>query len=170
VARTALIAAVVVVVIVVAAVLATRGLPQYGVPEEEPAAQTTPETAPAEQQTTPAQEAQEARKLTIDATEYEFRPGTIEVSPGERLIITIKNTGRIFHTFTIDELNIDVSLNPGDEKTVEIVVPSGVDKITFYCRPHVGLGMVGEFVVGGSSSSGGEAEREEGGYSYGYPG
>ncbi|MEB3860044.1 MAG: cupredoxin domain-containing protein, partial [Desulfurococcales archaeon] len=149
--RTALIAAIAVVIIVAAVIVATRSLPQYGgAPEETPAAQTTPATTPAGQEATPAQqEAQKTRELTIDATEYEFTPGTIEVSPGERLIITVKNTGRIFHTFTIDELNIDVALNPGDEKTVEVVIPSGVDKITFYCRPHVGLGMVGEFVVGG---------------------
>ena len=148
-ARTVLIAGVAVIVIVIAVILATNIIPQYGeAPEEAPAGETPAQTTPAAAETTPAGEAQEARKLTIDATEYEYEPGSIKVSPGERLIVTVKNTGRIFHTFTIDELNIDIPLNPGEERTVEIVIPSGVDKITFYCKPHRGLGMVGEFIVG----------------------
>ena len=135
----------VLILIIVIAVVALM----MGGGEGEKAVETTPMTTPME--TTPRATVQETqamkRELTIDAEDYEFEPKTIEVKPGETLVVKVKNTGRAFHTFTIDELNIDIPLGPGEEETVEITIPEGVDKITFYCRPHKSIGMVGEFVV-----------------------
>ncbi len=135
-----LIAAIVIVVIVVAAAafMFLRGGEAPG--EAEEAAAETP---------TPAEAAEGVRTIVVTATEFSFDPDTITVSPGETIVIIVRNEGRVFHTFTIDELGIDVALNPGDEERIEITVPEGVERITFYCRPHVGLGMVGELVVQG---------------------
>lgn len=105
--------------------------------ETETKTQTQPETQPT------------SREIVVDAVDYEFKPSTITVKPGETIKLTVKNSGERFHTFTIDELGIDVPLNPGDEKTIELTIPSDVTSITFYCRPHKSLGMVGEFTVTG---------------------
>jgi hypothetical protein len=50
----------------------------------------------------------------------------------------LKNEGRSTHTFTIDELGINVRLAPGETKTIEIT-PNKVGSYTFYCIPHDNL-------------------------------
>lgn len=51
-----------------------------------------------------------------------------------------------FHTFTVDDLGIDMELDSGETKTLTYTFDkAGVYKLI--CIPHEALGMVGEIVV-----------------------
>lgn len=61
------------------------------------------------------------------------------------------------HTFTIDELNIDVTLSPGESKVLT-VTPSSPGDFSYYCRFHkASNGMQGTLTV--SRSAGGGASH-----------
>lgn len=60
--------------------------------------------------------------------------------------LVLRNEGRVSHTFTIDELGINVRLAPGETKIMEITLSKAASYI-FYCIPHRGLGMVGNLTV-----------------------
>ena len=146
----AAVAAVVVIVVVVAVVLALGGgvygpSPQpggvygpgeYGVPQQPQQQQPSP---PAEKPTV---------TIEVEAGEFYFEPSRIEVKAGEVVEIVITNVGRVFHTFTIDEFNIDIPLNPGETKRV-VFRADKTGTFQIYCKPHRALGMVGELVVTG---------------------
>lgn len=69
---------------------------------------------------------------TIVNTDFQFEPRSVEVRPGQDLLIV--NDDPFLHTFTIDELDIDETLTAGDE--ILIRVPNERGSYIFYCRPH----------------------------------
>jgi plastocyanin len=79
--------------------------------------------------------------VTIE--DFSFAPKTIGVSSG-KVLLYLTNSDAARHTFTVDELAVDVSIAPGQSKVVELDAPAGV--YSFYCKPHAG-GMEGELVV-----------------------
>ncbi len=101
---------------------------------------------PQQTQQQPQQESkQEVREIKIDLSNYKFEPSSITVKKGEKikLILTSKD---IYHTFTVDELGINIEVFPGQTVTKEIV-PNKSGTFKLYCVPHESLGMVGEFSV-----------------------
>jgi cyclophilin family peptidyl-prolyl cis-trans isomerase/plastocyanin len=88
--------------------------------------------------------------VELDAKDIAFVPTEITVD-AEDLPVTIRmtNSGAALHNFTIDALNIDVDVNPGE--TVDVVIPAGTAPGTydFYCNVpgHKEAGMVGTLVV-----------------------
>ena len=77
--------------------------------------------------------------------EYRFDPAELRFKTGQE--VTFLLTGETeFHTFTVEELGIDVSLEAGEivEYTYTFDKP-GIFKLT--CIPHELLGMMGEIVV-----------------------
>jgi len=67
--------------------------------------------------------------------------------------ITLKNTGQVSHTFTIDEFNVDTEVAAG-EKTTVTVLPSEPGEFNYYCRFHEGRGMRGAITTTGEDGSG----------------
>lgn len=49
--------------------------------------------------------------------------------------MSLKNDGKTQHTFTIDGLGIDQTLNPGQKATVMVTLPAS-GATNFYCRFH----------------------------------
>lgn len=99
---------------------------------------------------------------TIEAADYYFKATFLKATAGSTVTLTVENKGQMEHTFTVDAQKIDVSLKPGDTKTVTVKVPSDGKPVIFYCRFHVGSGMQGAIFTqaatsgapsGGSSSS-----------------
>lgn len=86
-------------------------------------------------------------KLTVSGDEFSFSPKSWTAKKGQKVEVTFQNTGKVGHTFTIDELKADTGIVPaGGSKTVTFAVPtSGVLSFTAYCSVpgHRGLGMVG---------------------------
>ena len=56
--------------------------------------------------------------ISVDAHDIAFRPKTISVEPHGEVVVTVRNTGKLSHTFTTDTPAGDVVLEPGDSRTV----------------------------------------------------
>ena len=80
----------------------------------------------------------------IDLTNAAFTPRSIEAVVGRPLVLELHNKGFTAHTFTIDELHVDVVLDRGHDQTITITLPSQPGQLRFYCRFHGGEGMRGQ--------------------------
>ena len=90
--------------------------------------------------------------VEVTADDFAFEPATIDGEAGETLTLEIENAGDAPHTFTVDELDVDEEIPPGESVEVEVTVPDsgGVD---FYCRFHEGRGMKGAIGTGGGADT-----------------
>lgn len=75
---------------------------------------------------------------TVTATNFAFADITAPAGGS----IVVHNQDPFWHTFTIDELGIDVKLLPGSSATVDL--PEAAGSYTFYCIPHSMEGGAGE--------------------------
>ena len=88
------------------------------------------------------QKAVKGTSIDVEQDDYSFGPTFIKAKPGTTITVNLENEGRNQHTFTIADQNIDRSVDPGGEASVQVSVPAtGV--VTFFCRFHVGRGMQG---------------------------
>lgn len=96
--------------------------------------------------------------LTINIIGFQglpaFEPSIITGTPGERIKITVYQTGDrsslYHHNFSIDDLGIDddISTGPGHTVTETVTLPKS-GGLVFYCAYHVTAEQhAGEFVVG----------------------
>ncbi len=77
---------------------------------------------------------------------YNFVPSDFKFKRGEAVTFTMTAEAE-FHTFTVDELGIDESVDAGDSVTfTDTFDRPGSYKLI--CIPHEALGMVGRIVVG----------------------
>jgi uncharacterized cupredoxin-like copper-binding protein len=65
-----------------------------------------------------------AGSVTINLGDTGFDPFYVESTNGHDLTITLVNTGTRRHSFRIDRYEVNVSLNPGEQKTIVIKNPS----------------------------------------------
>ncbi|GAY26271.1 cupredoxin domain-containing protein [Desulfurococcaceae archaeon AG1] len=86
------------------------------------------------------------REIEVKLRDNYFEPQTITISLNETVRFVLKNEGRVGHTFTIDELGINVRLAPGETKTVEITF-NKTGSYTFYCIPHKAIDMIGNLTI-----------------------
>ncbi len=85
-------------------------------------------------------------QTSVQQANFLFNPTVLTGSAGQSLKIEIHNGGSVPHTFTIDDENVDVLVQPGQDTSVDVAFPdSGV--VEFYCRFHHGSGMAGELKV-----------------------
>ena len=82
----------------------------------------------------------------IDQANFSFTPSTLGGSAGQKITFTIKNVGSVPHTFTIDSMNVDVTVSPGSETTVDVTFPTS-GTVEFYCKFHKASGMTGTLEV-----------------------
>ena len=95
-----------------------------------------------------------AATATVRATDFAFDPTLIEVDAGEEVEVTFVNAGNVAHTFTAEDVDVDVEAATGEEADVSFTAPDEDATITFVCRFHPSQ-MTGEIVVGGGSGAGG---------------
>ncbi len=108
--------------------------------------------------------------VSLEQVDYRFQPTKLTGEAGKPLQVALKNEGTTLHTFTIDSLNLDQELKPGESRTVTVTPKSGGD-LTYYCRFHVATnGMKGTMTVsgggGGAASPAASPARTGGGYNY----
>jgi uncharacterized cupredoxin-like copper-binding protein len=91
--------------------------------------------------------------FTITLDDFTIRPQTLRVPKGKRLTVTVKNEGRLGHTFrlrTKSGANVlaFTTIRPGDSKTRSFNQSPG--NFTMYCvlANHEELGMRGRLTVG----------------------
>lgn len=86
--------------------------------------------------------------LAMSAENFFFSPKEVTGSPGQKLTITVTNTGSVPHNFSIDAQNINETINPGQSKKIAVTFPQS-GSVQFYCLFHkVSNDMVGELKVG----------------------
>lgn len=86
-------------------------------------------------------------EIAIDLSDFAFDPTFVKVAPGASLRVRVANDGAARHTFTIDPLDVDRVLSPGERRTVRITLPPLDEVVLYYCRFHLGSGMKGAFYV-----------------------
>jgi plastocyanin len=102
-----------------------------------------------------------AAGTSVRATDFAFEPTEIEVGAGEDVAITFVNAGNVTHTFTAEDLDVDVEAATGDEAEVSFTAPDEDATIAFVCRFHPSQ-MTGEIVVGEGGSGAGGSDSGEG--------
>lgn len=70
--------------------------------------------------------------LVVDLEDFEFDADAYDTT-GDMTVL-VKNSDPFLHTFTVDELGIDITLNGGSEKLVTIPAEPGT--YVLYCEPH----------------------------------
>lgn len=75
------------------------------------------------------------RRVAVDLSVFKFTPKTIILKAGEpvQFKLTSKDT---LHTFTVKDLGIDVSLNPGESKLSDVITPQQTGTFQITCRVH----------------------------------
>jgi plastocyanin len=91
--------------------------------------------------------------VEVTAKDFSFVPPKLRGTVGAPIEITLKNTGQVSHTFTIDEFNVDTEVVAGATTTVT-VLPSEPGEFNYYCRFHEGRGMRGAITTTGEDGSG----------------
>lgn len=69
----------------------------------------------------------------VSASNFEYSDLSVTAGTGTTSLL-VSNEDPFFHTFTIDELGIDVQLLPGSSAIVELPAEAGT--YTYYCIPH----------------------------------
>lgn len=77
----------------------------------------------------------------VVATNFTFADVTVPATSSGASVV-VRNQDPFMHTFTIDELGIDVELLPGSASVVEL--PASPGTYTYYCVPHSGEAGAGE--------------------------
>ena len=86
--------------------------------------------------------------------EYAFLPNVVEVQPGERVRITLRNVGRLEHDFAPDQKATafglpHVHLAPGQSASLDWTAPATPDELLVICSitGHRDLGMTARVLV-----------------------
>ncbi len=91
----------------------------------------------------------QTREFTIDARQFEFAPGRLEVNYGDRVIITV-TASDVVHGFYLDGYGINQQITPGVSQHIEFTADQ-VGKFRYRCSVSCGSlhpFMIGELVVG----------------------
>jgi plastocyanin len=102
--------------------------------------------------------------LTVELEDFYINPTFTKAKPGEKVKLSLKNTGGSPHTFTSTALGVDETLQPGASKDIEVTMPaSGATE--YHCRFHQSSGMQGAFffndgdtLAGGSGAGSSSSE------------
>lgn len=93
------------------------------------------------------------RQITLKATDYRFRPKTVRAAPGEKLSITLVNSGGSPHSiafvFLPQEVRMEHLVALGSSRAMQVVTPDVEAEYPFYCpvRDHRLKGMTGRLIV-----------------------
>lgn len=103
-------------------------------------------------------------EFELEQDDFYFNPTFIKAAPGATVKVELHNEGKAAHTFTIDALKIDKTLQPGQEIDVPVKLPAS-GALTFYCRFHRGQGMQGALygTAGDTVAPGASGSSDDGG-------
>lgn len=83
---------------------------------------------------------------SMSAEDFSFTPSALGGTADQELTISLTNDGTTAHNFSIDDQDIDVTLQPGDQQDIDVTLPSS-GSVQFYCSFHQASGMVGTLEV-----------------------
>ncbi|MCA1726521.1 MAG: cupredoxin domain-containing protein [Actinobacteria bacterium] len=86
-------------------------------------------------------------EIEMELDDFYFSPTVLEGEAGQTITLQAFNEGGETHTFTIEDGDVDETLDPEVNKDIEVTFPdSGV--LAFECRFHEGQGMRGALSIG----------------------
>ena len=90
----------------------------------------------------------DADEITIEMTDMAFHPDSIEVTAGEPVNLVVTNRGEVFHDLTIDELDLQIGVDPGQTATAGLEVGEP-GEYAYHCSVpgHTEAGMQGTLTV-----------------------
>ena len=108
---------------------------------QESSPEASPEASPA---ATPAAGDNE---VTVESYDIYFEPEELSIPADTDVTVKLPNKGVTLHNFSIDELDIDVDIEPGAEEETIINAPAG--EYEYYCNVpgHKPAGMLGTLTV-----------------------
>jgi uncharacterized cupredoxin-like copper-binding protein/mono/diheme cytochrome c family protein len=86
-------------------------------------------------------------QFTVESYDISFEPKELAVPSDTEVTILLPNLGVTIHNFSIDALDIDVDIAPGETKEVTFTAPEG--EYEYYCNVpgHKEAGMVGTLIA-----------------------
>ncbi len=87
--------------------------------------------------------------VEVEAFEFGFKEDEIIVEAGQKVSLTIKNTGKMMHDFVVEGTDVRTNIiNAGESDTIEFVIDEP-GEYTFYCSvgKHRAQGMEGTLIV-----------------------
>lgn len=85
-------------------------------------------------------------EVSVELNDDYFNPEDIILPAGKQVTLNLENKGRKPHTFTVNDLKIDVDLQPGEERNITLE-PVSEGTYELICRFHREQGMVGKVIV-----------------------
>lgn len=89
------------------------------------------------------------RELRIEGSEFKFNLASLTLKKGEKVRLTLANTGMMKHDFVVDELSVRTKIiSSGETDTIEFT-PETIGTFEFYCSvgQHRANGMKGMLTV-----------------------
>ena len=80
-------------------------------------------------------ESEDALPVTVTAKKFAFDRDTVEAHATHTVDLTFVNEDDVTHSFTIDELEVDVDADGGAEATTTFT-PEELGTFDFYCKYH----------------------------------
>lgn len=84
--------------------------------------------------------------MIVEAKEMRFTPKSVALGSGSHTI-TVHNAGELRHTFSINSIGEEVTVNPGQTKTLAVNLAPGTYRYVCRVLDHEGLGMRGTLLV-----------------------
>ena len=86
-------------------------------------------------------------EVTVESYDIYFEPEELSIPADTDVTVKLPNKGVTLHNFSIDELDIDVDIEPGAEEETIINAPAG--EYEYYCNVpgHKPAGMLGTLTV-----------------------
>ena len=84
--------------------------------------------------------------VKVRTEEMEYLPETLRVTAGKRTF-RVRNTGELRHTFSLNSLGREVTVEPGKTRTMTIDLEPGTYRYVCRILDHEGLGMRGTLRV-----------------------
>jgi plastocyanin len=72
--------------------------------------------------------------LAVTASGFRFDPDALEAGAGEAYTVDFTNEDDTDHTFTIDDLDVDIAAGGGESASGELTADAG--EYEFHCRIH----------------------------------
>lgn len=89
-----------------------------------------------------------AREIRVVADDFSFAPSVIELTAGEEISLIVRNRGKLYHDFVIEDLGFTLQMDPGEEAGGGLRADVR-GRYTFRCTVpgHAEAGMTGTVVV-----------------------
>jgi plastocyanin len=105
-------------------------------------------------------------EFELEMDDFYFGPTFVKGTPGATVKVELANEGENPHTFTIDSLKVDTTVQPGKATDVSVKLPAS-GALAFYCKFHKGQGMQGAFFFNAGDKVIAASSTEDNGGAYG---